>query len=175
MQNFHVLTGAPGSGKSTVLNLLRRRGFECIDEPARQILAEQRSFDGNGIPDKNPTLFTELLLARHLFDYRRSQDKSDPLFFDRGIPDVMDYGKWYDLDLTHLRRAARRYRYAQTVFVAPNWEEIYCQDDERTMTFDEARRFGDGMRNTYQDLGYDLLELPREDPESRVQFILSHI
>jgi predicted ATPase len=40
--NFFILTGAMGAGKSTVLKELRKLKLTCVDEPARQLLAEQR-------------------------------------------------------------------------------------------------------------------------------------
>ncbi|MHA1567351.1 MAG: AAA family ATPase [Alphaproteobacteria bacterium] len=175
MENLTILTGAPGSGKSTVLTLLKERGFACVDEPARQILAEQRRFGGAGVPDRDPRLFTELLLSRHLADYGRMGGRDDLVFFDRGVSDVVEYGKWYGLDVAHMEEAGRCYRYASTVFVMPDWPEIYSQDDERTMTYDEARRFGDGVRRAYQASGYDLVELPRCSAEERVEYILSQL
>lgn len=175
MENFTILTGAPGSGKSAVLNVLRKIGHECVDEPAREILAEQRSVGGRGLPAEDPRLFTELLLSRSLFNYRRMERRGSLLLFDRGIPDVVGYGKYYGLDTTHMLRAARQYRYAKTVFVTPAWEAIYRTDDERTMTYDEARLFGDGINNIYEELGYDLVTLPLESPESRARFILARL
>ena len=46
--NYFILTGAMGAGKSTILKKLRKLGLPCIDEPARQILAEQRAISGLG-------------------------------------------------------------------------------------------------------------------------------
>lgn len=37
-----VMSGAMGSGKSTVLRLLLAQGLAIVEEPARQILAEQQ-------------------------------------------------------------------------------------------------------------------------------------
>jgi predicted ATPase len=51
---FFVLTGAFGSGKSTVLENLQLRGIRAIMEPARPILAEQRSMEGRGSRKKTP-------------------------------------------------------------------------------------------------------------------------
>ena len=60
-----ILTGAPGSGKTAVLNRLRDQ-FTCVDEPAREILAEQRSTGGRGTWDQDPSLFVHLLLQRSI-------------------------------------------------------------------------------------------------------------
>lgn len=175
MHHFHVLTGAPGSGKTAVLEKLRGLGFAVVDEPARQILAEQRSFGGRGVPDTDPGHFTDLLLSRALRDYRRACEGRHPVFFDRGIPDVIAYAAYYGLDTAPARNASGLHRYNSLVFVTPHWEEIYQQDDERRMTFDEACRFGDDICEVYRRLGYELLELPRDTPDSRAEFIRSRV
>lgn len=48
-----IITGCPGSGKTTLINYLRDIGFTCVDEPARQVIAEQRAIQGNGLSNKN--------------------------------------------------------------------------------------------------------------------------
>lgn len=40
--NYFILTGAMGSGKSTILAKLAEAGVHCVPEPTRAILAEQR-------------------------------------------------------------------------------------------------------------------------------------
>jgi predicted ATPase len=79
---FFLLTGAFGSGKSTLLELLQLRGIWGIVEPARQILAEQRSIRGNGVPEKDLRLFIELMLSRMLDAYRQSGRLLGPILFD---------------------------------------------------------------------------------------------
>src|SRR3954451_11509913 len=93
--NYFVLTGGFGSGKSTLLERLRSRGIRGIAEPARQILAEQRSIQGNGVPDKDPPLLVELMLSRMLSAYRRSERSVGPVVFDRGIPVLLGYAELF--------------------------------------------------------------------------------
>ena len=52
---LYVLTGAPGSGKTAILDRLRAE-FRCVDEPAREVLAEQRASGGRGTWDQDPSL-----------------------------------------------------------------------------------------------------------------------
>ena len=172
MHRLFVLTGAPGSGKSALLDCLRRSGVTAIDEPARQILAEQRSFGGHGVPERDPALFVELMLSRAVFEYRRQEASDRPIVFDRGVPDLIAYASLYGLDATRVLSASRAYRYNPTVFFAPAWEEIYCNDDERKMTFDQARDFGERMRDAYLGLNYELLDLPRDTPGKRAGILL---
>src|SRR5215475_6046919 len=89
--SFILLTGPFGSGKSTLLEHLRGLGFFGIDEPARPILAEQRRIEGDGLPEKDARLFVDLMLSRMMGDYDRMDPASGPVFFDRGVPDVLAY------------------------------------------------------------------------------------
>jgi predicted ATPase len=47
-----IITGAMGSGKSTILQLLKQDQFKVVPEPAREILAEQRSIQDEGVKEK---------------------------------------------------------------------------------------------------------------------------
>ncbi|HFL2715763.1 TPA: AAA family ATPase [Legionella pneumophila] len=95
MENYYILTGPPGSGKSSVLAELSQRGYSVIEEPARSILRQQRAINGEGVYDINPFLFKELMLSRMLNDYE-TQNSDAPVFFDRGIPDIIVYSRCFN-------------------------------------------------------------------------------
>jgi predicted ATPase len=172
---YFILTGAFGSGKSTLLEHLQLRGIRGIGEPARPILAEQRSIQGNGLPEKDPRLFVELMLSRMLDAYRQSDTSLEPTLFDRGIPDILGYAALLGFDLPHCENAVHLYRYNAKVFMAPAWEEIYRTDDERTLPFRLAREFGNDLRAIYKRLGYSMIELPCVSVEERADFVLHHL
>lgn len=174
-KNFFIITGAMGSGKSTIIRALHKQGFHVVDEPARQILAEQRLFQGHGVPEKNPQLFTELMLSRSLYFYSKHQSTTGPVFFDRGVPDMMAYASLFDLGLRSVKRAAKTCCYNKTVFITADWEEIYTTDEERTMSYEQAKAFGQSLRTIYQDLGYRLVKIPKMDIVQRADFIISEV
>ena len=66
IKKFFVLTGAPGSGKSTIVTVMRHLGFSCIEEPARQILAEQRSINSAGLPENIGKYLSGLRKLNHI-------------------------------------------------------------------------------------------------------------
>jgi predicted ATPase len=174
--NFVILTGAPGSGKSTLVELIRSRGFKCIDEPARQILAEQRLIQSSGVPDQNPTLFVDLMLSRTTHQYRCVEHQSEKvIFFDRGIADNIAYAQLYGLSFEYGWNAARNYRFNDNVFFTPSWAEIYRPDEERKMSFEAAAAMGDNLRAIYDALGYTLFEIPLLPPEERADFLIDSL
>ncbi len=173
--NLFILTGAMGSGKTTIVESLKLKGFNIVDEPARQILAEQRLFAGNGVPENDPQLFTELMLSRSLYFYNKHKNTDKPVLFDRGVPDMIAYASLFNLDLNFVKQAAQAYRYNKYVFITAGWEEIYQTDDERTMSYQEAEAFGQSLRTIYQELDYNLIEVPQSPAQERSEYILSKI
>lgn len=173
--NYFILTGPMGAGKSTLSKILATQHYQCIEEPARPIIAEQRSIEGQGVYEKNPTLFIELMLSRALFQFQQIVPYQSPVIFDRGIPDMIAYAHLADLSLSHIRKAAEIYRYNPIVFFTPAWEEIYTTDEQRKMTFDAAKNFGDDLRNIYLSLEYKIIDIPLETPEMRAKFMIKAI
>lgn len=171
----HIITGAMGSGKSTVLTLLKTEGFILVEEPAREILAEQRSIEDEGVPEKNPKLFTQLLLSRAIYQYKQMQNRESTVIFDRGIPDNIAYAQLFQLDYLPAHKAAKLYRYDINVFIFPAWKEIYATDEERTMSFEAAKAFGEDVQKVYEAYGYNLIHVPCLSPEDRAQFIKERI
>ncbi|MGC4048271.1 MAG: AAA family ATPase [Paludibaculum sp.] len=90
------------------------------------------------------------------------------------MPDTLAYARLIGLGgLAPIERACRRYRYAPVVFVAPPWEAIYETDSERKQPYEEVSRTHDQLVQTYQDCGYELVELPLVPAEERARFLLA--
>lgn len=168
--SMHVLTGAPGTGKTA---LLSRLGHDVVtvEEPAREILAEQRAA---GVSETEPAAFVALLLERSIEKYL-AHNATTPTVFDRGIPDCVAYANAAEVDPSDSRAAALRYRHADPVLILPPWEEIYTTDDERTMGFDLVVPFHERLVEAYEAAGYDLVEVPKDTVEARVAFVRSAI
>ena len=169
-----VLTGGPGSGKTTLLEALATAGHATSPEAGRAIIRRQQAIDGEALPWKDRALFAELMLDRELEAHARTESADGPVFFDRGVPDVVGYLTLCGLPVpAHVERAAQDIRYDRRVFIAPVWPEIFGQDAERKQDLDEARRTFDAMAETYPRFGYELIELPRTPVAERLDFVLT--
>ena len=168
-----VLTGSPGSGKTTLIRALRKRVITCVDEPARRVIAEQRAIGGRGTSEQDSALFVELMLDRAMADYHRHAASDEPVLFDRGLPDLITYAGHFGLDTSEIEVACQTYRYHPVVLFAPAWQAIYKTDEERTMSFEATVEFGNVLENAYTTLGYQIETLPLASIETRVDLLLS--
>jgi predicted ATPase len=164
-----VITGAPGTGKTSLLKSLKLQGYEVVPEPAREIIAEQRSVNGRGTWESDTRLFLELLLSRSLLRFR--DYGAGTLFYDRGIPDCLAYAQLAGISFPAGQTAAEVYRYDGPLFIAPPWKDIYKTDDERTLSFSAVKEFHESLVAVYSSLGYNLEELPLISPDQRAEWI----
>jgi predicted ATPase len=171
--NFHIVTGGPGSGKTSLIEALRQRGYTCPPEAGRGIIQDQVRIEGNALPWKDQLLFAELMLSWDMRSYHAAEECAGSVFFDRGIPDVLGYLRLVGITAPqHVHNAAVAFRYNPKVFVTPPWPEIYCQDVERKQDIAEAVRTYEALVATYADLNYQLVEIPRCTVSERVSFVL---
>ena len=134
-ERFFVLTGGPGSGKSTLIDALERSGFARSIEAGRAIIQDQVAIGGQALPWGDRLAFAELMLCREMRSHHMARAQTGPVFFDRGVPDVMGYLRPLGLKVPpHMERAAEVFRYNRRVFIAPPWPEIFRQDGERNRT-----------------------------------------
>lgn len=171
---FFIITGGPGAGKTTLLDALEARGYHRTTEAGRAIIQDQMAIDGPALPWRDPALFSEAMLVFDMRTYRMAEDIPGPVFFDRGVPELIGYRRLMGLPVPpHMMRAASQFRYNSLVFVAPFWPEIFANDRERKQTSEEARRTCETIMETYQELGFDLAMLPETSVEERVRFVLA--
>lgn len=165
-----VLTGAPGTGKSAILNRLRGV-VRCVDEPAREILAEQHASGGRGTWDQDRSLFVTLLLQRSIEKYEAAIGSGGKVLFDRGIPDCAVYAIRAGADPEPYLVAVDAFRYGLEVLFLEPWRDIYTTDDERSMPFDDTVSFSQALRDIYGRSGYKLVEVPQSSIDDRVAFV----
>ena len=168
--SLFVLTGAPGTGKSAILNQLRDR-FRCVDEPAREVLAEQRASGGRGTWDQDPSQFVNLLLQRSIEKYEAARESGERVLFDRGIPDCVVYAIRAGADLEPSLTAVDAFRYEPHVLFLEPWSDIYATDKERVMSFDDTVSFSEELREVYSRSGYAIVDVPHSPIDARVDFV----
>jgi predicted ATPase len=172
-ESFIVLTGGPGAEKTTLLDALSQAGFATAGEVGRAVIKDQMRVMGRALPWIDPPLYAEVMMSWEMRSYRLHAAQGGLRFFDRGIPDVIGYLRLCGLPVPeHMHRATEAFRYGNRVFLLPPWPEIFKQDHERKQTIEEARRTYEAMAETYAELGYELVEVPRLSVGERMEFVV---
>lgn len=172
--NKHIITGGPGSGKTTLLRALQNEGYNCSEEASRQVIIEEAAKQTNCLPWINLSCFAQKTLERMIELYVLSP--SGVTFFDRGIPDIIAYLKLAELHVSDdYFKSLQKYPYHPTAFILPPWKEIYLNDSERWQTFEEAVDIYYSLKETYQSLGFNLIELRKTTVEERMKIVEASI
>lgn len=175
--NYYIITGGPGVGKTTLIQALCDKGYHIVAEDARKIIKRELTLKGNGVPWKNKIRYTQLMLEASVNSYA-SLPKNDQTiyFFDRGILDAICYAKMINLNITTaMDNLVINHLYNLKVFILPPWFSIYKNDNERKQSWEEAVDTFEILKKTYTDYGYELLEVPLGTVEERVAYILEQI
>ena len=171
-----VITGGPGTGKTTIIDGLIEQGYSCFPEISRQITLGAKKQGIEQLFLEKPLLFSELLLEgrKKQFD-SANQDQSDIVFLDRGIPDILAYMHYIgDSYPAFFDQACKEHQYSK-IFVLPPWQEIYMSDEARYENYEQAKLIFDHLIETYQKYGYHLIEVPKGTLEERIVFILNEL
>ena len=152
-----VIAGGPGSGKSTLLQALAESGEICYEETSRILIREQRTVSGQLVPWADLSAFAQEC-GRRMRAQLADSARHGRCFFDRGLPDLIGYLEHGGCNAPHDWRDVSR-EYANPVFFAPPWREIYMNDAERPQSFAEASELSMHIRRAYEGLGFRLVEL----------------
>ena len=170
--NWHVISGAPSSGKTTLINQLADRGFQTVPETARRIIEQEiaRGRTIHEILEDRAALQRRLMEA--LIGVERGLRASEALFLDRGIPDYFAYCRICGVDPNEFLAACFHHRYASVFMLDPlPFQENGTRDDDVAI----AGYLGDWATRDYIALGYDVVRVPVLAPKERVAFVLERL
>lgn len=172
-----VITGSPSSGKTTIVNILKKIGFSVVPETARNVILSRKS---RGLDNNESSIDLQLDILKQQLAYEDTVVAKDiPIFFDRGIPDALSYLKILGAFPNLISRESLINRYDKIFFL----ESLPIENDGiRETNPEKVQMLNQALREVYEDLGYTLVNVPsfsgRDQPTStalRLQLIFSHI
>ena len=169
-----LITGGPGTGKTSLIKELLNRGFFCFPEIVRELKSSKRSYGVKNYFESSPVDFTEKLFDLRTNQYKK-EIKSDTIFYDRGPIDSIAYLKFKKINCpSRLINLAKTIKY-DFYFNAEPWEKIYVNDEIREETFNQCEMIHQSILSTYKQFNAELISLPFESVNDRVEFILNRI
>lgn len=172
--NKYIITGGPGFGKSTVINCLRALGIMVIPEAARYVI-DRNSIAGQDLLTISSRYTFDKYIIKIMVEQYLQCNKSKLTLYDRGIPDLIAWRKYFKMNCDDVIELAHQYKYENMVFITKPWIEIYSQNVNRPFSFDASCEINTILGDVYTDLGYTLEYLPNDTNEARVDFILGKL
>lgn len=171
-----VIIGGPGTGKTTIIDGLLQEGHCCYPEISREVTLEAKKQGIDQLFLENPLLFSEMLLEGRKKQFvNATNEPHEIVFLDRGIPDVLAYMHFIGDRYPDSFDAACKAHLYTKIFILPPWEEIYTSDEARYENYEQAQLIYKHLVETYQNYGYQLVEVPKDSVKNRVSFILKNL
>lgn len=92
LNNRVIFTGGPGSGKTSVIELLCHIGYQCAPEVGRKVIQAQVSSQGTALPWMDKAAFRDEMVLEEINNYEKFGDDEITLY-DRSIIDSYGYSK----------------------------------------------------------------------------------
>lgn len=174
--SLFIITGGPGSGKTSLIQGLQTKGYVVFPEASRMVISEQQKQENGILPWTDLEGFQHLVFEQQKRDYHTAKSLGSVVFLDRGLPDGLGYMKSGGLFIPQeLKTNIEQFPYANIVFLTPPWQEIYKNDSARWEDFQKAEDIYFSLKEVYEDLGYNTRPLPLDTIEKRIEFVLNQI
>lgn len=163
-----VITGGPSVGKSTLLNELRKNGFAVVPEQATEVIKE-----GKILPWENRDLFQREVLRRQLKAEAPFHDSNDTVFVDRGVFDGEAYYQCDGIESPSVFKELSPMQYSKVLLLEPLG--VFVQDGIRFENMEFTVRITQVLHEVYSEKGFEVIRIPAETVQRRLQFALSAI
>ena len=166
-----VITGAASSGKTTLINILTKRGFRTAQETARQYI-DQELAAGRTIKDILEDPCTEPCIEKMQVRIEHDLNAKDVVFLDRALPDSITFRRLVGLDPHEILTKCFQYRHAYVFMLdlLPFQQDgARIEADTYTVLLDEW------LTRDYSALGYEVVRVPVLSSEERIAFIIEKV
>jgi len=174
----HILTGAPGAGKTVLIRALERAGFAVVEEAATDLIA---LVTARGVAEhwKEPS-FIDDIVALQIQRQRRADAWADDLiFFDRSpicTWALCEYAGRAPPDslVAEMVRIEREAVYERRVFFVRNLGFI-APTEARRISFEDSLRFEGIHIDVYRRFGYELIDVPAGAVAPRLAMVIDAV
>lgn len=172
LTSWSLITGAPGSGKTTLVNFMNSKGWRTLSDPGR---AEYEHQIEQGNPPetarRNYAQFQQLVLKRFLLNIK-TIDTNLPAIFDYGIAESLAFMKitgtpWCE----EIIKAAVKIKFSN-VFILDMVPLAESNNDKiRSETALERRTLKNLISEIYICLGYKPMHVPLMSTQERFEWV----
>jgi predicted ATPase len=168
----YILTGTPGSGKTSLLRGLEGEGYCVVEEAATDVIAREQS-QGNSEPWKQRDFIDKIVRLQRQRQVQTSGLRCDVQLYDRSPICTVALSRYLQyppskLLLEEIERIEREQIYARQAFFIESLG--FCEPTKaRTISVEEAAVFEKIHWEAYQSFGYECLRIPRGPLDERLK------
>lgn len=173
-----VIDGGPGTGKTSIIKELRKKGYNVAPEAAR-IVFHRKKYRNN--PNMSKARLKEIQKAiwnLSIQEYRSAlkTKKDHVLFFDRGVFSGLSYIILGKMQIPrYMLEQANLVLYDYVFIVNPLPKRLYVNDKIRSESYDKSVRIHKEIIKSYKKFGYKPIIVPFGTVKQRTDFILKRI
>ncbi len=174
MRRF-ILTGAPGSGKTSLIKILQGRGYTAVGEAATDVIAAEQD-SGVDEPWSDPLFIDKIIELQRA---RQRAALGGVQFYDRSPVCTLALARY----LGHRPPAGLRAEAARIIDDAIYQREVFFvrplgfiePTAARRISYEDSLRFEKLHEIEYAALGFRLIDIPAAAPEARADLVESRI
>ncbi|HET9898388.1 MAG TPA: AAA family ATPase [Streptosporangiaceae bacterium] len=174
MRRF-ILTGAPGSGKTSLIEILRGRGYAVVDEAATDVIAAEHA-RGVDEPWRDPLFIDKIVELQRA---RQLATDGEVQFHDRSPVCTLALARYTG----HQPSAVLAAELARIVGGGIYEREVFFvrplgflePTAARRISYEDSLLFEKVHEAEYTALGFRLVDIPAMEPEDRTDLIESYI
>jgi predicted ATPase len=169
---WHVITGTPSCGKTTLIDQLADRGFHTVPETAHLYIEREMAL-GRTIDE---ILKDRVNLQRILIDMQLGIESelqaNQVTFLDRALPDCLTFNRFVGLNPNEILSECFHHRYVSVFVLDPlPFQENGIRDDDALM----VGYLDEWLARDYSALGYCVVRVPVLAPQERLAFVLERL
>ncbi|MFC1601549.1 AAA family ATPase [Candidatus Sumerlaeota bacterium] len=165
--NWIVITGAPSSGKTTLVRELSLRGYSVLGDPARELILETKQASKVMDARERQRRITAKMLQMY-----SSTPTNRLTFLDYGMPDNLLYQVREDCVEEITERISKLIRYRAVFLLTPLPVE---HDGVRVLNAKEQHDIHGDIEAMYRSLGYEPIGLQASSLDFRLGVVLKYI
>jgi predicted ATPase len=173
-----IVTGAPGSGKTSILRALENLGYAVVEEAATDAIAAQHA-EGNLEPWRDPLFIDAIVRLQTHRQHERVREGAAVQVHDRSAVCTLALARWMDYPVTaelseavaHVTEEGLFDR--RVFFVRPLG---FCElTPVRRLSYDDSLAFERVHETEYLRLGFELVDIPRGPVHQRAALIDAYL
>lgn len=175
MKRF-ILTGAPGAGKTSIINALAAMGHSIVLEAATDVIAAENRL-GNAQPWRSPDFIDKIIALQRQRELQSASEDFAIQFHDRSpfcthaLAAFLGFAPSAAL-LEEMERVERKRIFQNRVFFIENLGFVE-PTQARRISFEDALVFERVHRETYRSFGHDCVSIAAAPVSERARQILT--